>query len=229
MLLFLRSHFHGESQRVALLKLLAKARIDIADPFEVKALEAPAANALALRLRKTTPEKGSVIVIGSIANESVEDAVGVIEGLRMILPDLAAFPTILLARQSEWYSYGQVAKAPAEIEFFEMPLSYKRMLVLPQCESFTERQYYAVMAQMIPDSFGMTSAITTRGQDRDDTGVMYLDDSPTSQLKRVTDKMLEEAGIKAVETSDVEREDQTGEITLEDRITELPPPPDKSS
>lgn len=230
MLILLRSDFRRDSQRSSFISLLGKARVDTKEIAEATALEAPRATSIAIRMRKLEidPAKKTMLVFGSMTKESVEETIDALEALRLLLPALAMLPCIILARKFEWESYGQVAKAPKDIEFFEMPLLRGRVLVLPQADSYNERQYFAVMAQLIPPSFG-ASPEGTRGKDRDSTGVMYLDEKPTGSMKRLTDSMLEGAGIKAEESAPgVERGDPTEEIPInsEDRITEMPPPPD---
>src|SRR5688572_20141997 len=230
MLILVRSDFRRDANRTAFLNMLTRSRVDASDIVEVPAVEAPQANAIAIRLRKLEPKGKSLLVIGSMANESAEATIDVLNGVRMLLSNLSTVPTVVLARKFEWDAYGQVAKAPKDIEFFEMPLLQGRTMVLPQAETYNERQYYAVMAQMLPPNFGASSVgATAHSKDRDSTGVMYLEDVPTSQHKKITDSMLEAAGIKAEESAPgVERGDPTLETPLDDaddRITELPPPP----
>ena len=213
LLLLLRSDFRLPA-REAFMSLIRQTSFKAGNVLEVPILEAPQANAIILRLRKMTPDRETVLVMGSSKNETLEQSRQVLDDVRKPMPFLVIFPTILLARKSEWKHYEQVIKDPS-IESFEVPDSCAEkpgtnVLVLEQRESYSELTHRLVLTHLSPEKF-----IVRKGKSRDDdaTGVLMIGDRPTGSIPRITDGMLQEAGIQG-----------SIEPVSEDRATHPPPP-----
>jgi len=211
MLILLRSDFRKPTAKEAFMKLMRNAHFKTEDVFEVPIIEAPGANAIILRLRRMQSKRDSALAIGTAKDESLEDSLRVLNGVRNSIPYLAIFPHILIARRTEWRTYGQVMHADRAIECFEV--SESKVLVIEQRDSYTELTHRMVLAFMIPQTIA-----TNEGKVRDGEQVtteFRLGDAPSATHERITDQMLAEAGIQG----SIEPEPQ-------DRITEIPPPPD---
>lgn len=210
MLILLRSDFRLPNKQ-AFLGLMQHAHFKTDNLFEVPVFEAPQPNAIILRLRKMEAEKDSVIVMGTSKNETLEQSLRVLDEVRKGMPFLSIFPAILLARKSEWSVYDQVIQARRRIECFEMAES--SALVLEQRESYSESTHRLVLAYLLPPKL-----LAKEGSPRDGgetTQQFMIGDRHSGTLPRLTDEMLREAGIEG-----------SIEPESEDRITEMPPPPD---
>lgn len=217
MLVLLRSDFRMESHRQAFYRLLRYAHFRSDKVFEVPVLEAPTPAAIAVRLRSLKPEPGMLIGLGTRRGESLEQTLGVLHEIRRFIPYFEILPTIIIARENEWKGYDQ---ASSGAECFELPGD--RVLVLEQLQTYSDLTQRMTLAYLLPRAKGPSitdpaNAITTQQ--------FMLGDRPSASHQVITDDMLAKAGIK------VREDEPTAEVPIgdDDRITELPPPPDRKS
>jgi hypothetical protein len=206
MLILLRSDFRAPGCREAFTRLMRHAHVDTGVTFEVPVLEAPQPNALVVRIRKVQAKRDAVLVVGTAKGETLAESLRVVQAVRDGVPYLAIFPMIVLARASEWATYEQVVRAGGSIECFEVRES--KTLVLVQSESYAELTHRLVLAYLLP------AARVGSGRPHNDqaTAEFRIGDRSAGSIGRITDAMLDEAGIEG--SLDPQR----------DRATRPPPP-----
>lgn len=207
MLIVLRSDFRLPA-REAFMGLMRNTSFKAENIFEVPILEAPQANAIILRLRKMEPERESVLVIGSAKDETLRDTLLILDTVRKNIPFLSIFPTILLARKSEWKHYEQVTCEEPATECFNV----SDVLVLEQRDTYGDATHLRMLDHLLPK---LPTKNGSRRRDAEETREFIIGDQPTATMSRITDEHLREAGIRG-----------SIEPIPEDRITELPPPPE---
>lgn len=215
MLLLLRSDYRVPT-REAFMGLMCHASFKMDNVLEVPVLEAPQANAIVLRLRKMQPERETVLVMGSSKGETLEQSLSVLNDVRKGMPFLVIFPTILLARKSEWKHYEQLIGTPHSMECFKVPdpsaeVPGTSIFVLEQSESYSELTHRLVHAHLSPQKFVASDGTPRKGEES--TREFMIGGNPTGTIPRITDKMLKEAGIEG-----------SIEPVSEDRATYPPPP-----
>jgi len=217
MLYLLRSGFQSTLHRQNFFRLVQRLNLVVDPTLEIPLREAPKAVSLALKMRNTARMPDSTIFIGSAPEDTVHSAIKLVEELRELLPPLAKVTTIFLVNAEEWHFYPEIAKAPAPTSFFDKQLGYGRLLFLEQRESYSDREYFALIAHMISDN-------VTKGRDSESTVEFSIGPAAsrkTGMLERVTDQLLE-----AEQARTLRRDEPTGPSAIDDdRITELPPPP----
>lgn len=218
MLYLLRSDFRTSAEHDALLKLIKDAGFEPARIIEIAVTQAPLPGIIAVQLRKEEHKNPALLVIGSVARETAENARISLCDLYELIPALALTPAVVLSRMSEWKNYDQVANGQSLVKHFMLDTTGGPIMFLPQT-----RNYYADQVEALRWHMRTGVGPGKRRRERGDgTREMFLDGRETGQMKAVPASIVPEAYP--------ERGDEaTGEQRVgEDRDTQLPPPPEPS-